>query len=68
MKSEKIDRRVKLTILILKDALIKAMLNTHISKISVKQLCEMADVNRSTFYAHFQDQYHLLESICQEAI
>lgn len=68
MKSETMDRRVKITLLLLQEALIKAMQNTHISKISVKQLCEMADINRSTFYAHFQDQYGLLEYICNQAI
>jgi AcrR family transcriptional regulator len=68
MKSEAMDRRVKLTLMLLQDALIKTMQSTHISKISVKQLCEMADINRSTFYAHFQDQYGLLEYICTQAI
>lgn len=68
MKSEKTDRRVKLTIQILQSALIEAMKNHHISKISVKMLCENADINRSTFYSHFQDQYHLLEYTCDEVI
>lgn len=68
MIGETMDRRVKITLLLLQEALIEAMLNTHISKISVKQLCEMADINRSTFYAHFQDQYGLLEHICNQAI
>lgn len=68
MKSEKIDRRIKLTILILQEALIESMQNNHISKISVKMLCEQADINRSTFYAHFQDQNDLLEYTCDEVI
>ncbi|MDF2907754.1 MAG: TetR/AcrR family transcriptional regulator [Herbinix sp.] len=68
MKTEKIDRRVKLTILILQQALIELMQNNHISKISVKMLCELADINRSTFYAHYQDQYDLLEYTCKEVI
>lgn len=68
MKTEKIDRRVKLTILILQGALIESMKKNHISKISVKMLCELADINRSTFYAHFQDQYDLLEYTCDEVI
>ncbi len=68
MKSEKIDRRVKMTILILQDAMIKSMEKNHISKISVKMLCESADVNRSTFYAHFRDQYDLLEYTCDQVI
>ena len=68
MKKEKVDRRVKLTILILQQALIELMQENHISKISVKMLCEIADINRSTFYAHFQNQYDLLEHTCKEVI
>ncbi len=68
MKTEKNDRRVKLTILILQSALIESMKKNHISKISVKMLCEIADINRSTFYAHFKDQYDLLEYTCNEVI
>jgi len=68
MKIEKTDRRVKYTIMVLKDALVEAMQSEHISKISVKSLCELADVNRSTFYAHFRDQYDLLHTIQREAL
>ncbi|WP_286946022.1 TetR/AcrR family transcriptional regulator [Acetobacterium sp. UBA5834] len=34
-----------------------------ISKISVKMICETADINRSTFYAHYADQYALLTQL-----
>jgi AcrR family transcriptional regulator len=68
MNTKKTDRRVKLTIRILQEALIESMKENHISKISVKMLCELADINRSTFYAHFQDQYALLEYTCDEVI
>lgn len=68
MKNEVMDRRVKLTIMILQNALIDSMQTKHISKISVKVLCEMADINRSTFYAHFKDSYDLLEYTCKESI
>ncbi|MEA4921161.1 MAG: TetR-like C-terminal domain-containing protein [Clostridiaceae bacterium] len=63
MKTEKIDRRVKYTKSLLKDSLIKLMQTNPISKISVKMLCEDADINRSTFYSHFDDQYDLLRWI-----
>lgn len=63
MKTEKIDRRVKYTRSLLKSSLIKLMLTCPISKISVKMLCEDADINRSTFYSHFEDQYDLLRWI-----
>ncbi len=68
MKTEKIDRRVKYTTLLLKESLIKLMKNYSISKISVKMLCEDADINRSTFYAHYNDQFDLLRQLEQEVI
>lgn len=61
-----VDRRVKYTLALLKDALVELMQDNHISKISVKQLCEAADVHRSTFYAHFKTPYDLLLYIEQD--
>lgn len=68
MKADKTDRRVKYTVTMLKNALVRLMQKEHISKISVKSLCELADINRSTFYAHFRDQYDLLHYVEQEAL
>ncbi|MGX7024938.1 TetR family transcriptional regulator [Vagococcus hydrophili] len=31
------------------------------SQIRVKEICEVADIHRSTFYRHFEDKYQLLE-------
>jgi AcrR family transcriptional regulator len=36
--------------------------------ISVKDICEAADVGRSTFYAHYQSQYDLLKEIEDRAL
>ncbi|MCX8131414.1 MAG: TetR/AcrR family transcriptional regulator C-terminal domain-containing protein [Clostridia bacterium] len=68
MKNEKADRRVKYTKMFLKKGLVELMRENPISKISVKMLCETADINRSTFYAHYTDQYDLLEQLEQEVI
>lgn len=65
---KKMDRRVKYTIKVLEDALIERLQTDHISKISVKSLCEAADINRSTFYTHFLDQYDLLDYITTSAL
>ena len=35
--------------------------NKNISEISVKEICDKADINRGTFYTHFEDKYHLLD-------
>lgn len=42
---------------------IKLLNNKDISKITVKELCEKASINRSTFYAHYMDIYDLLEKL-----
>ncbi|MEY8291731.1 TetR/AcrR family transcriptional regulator [Carnobacteriaceae bacterium 52-44] len=68
MREKKMDRRVKYTLNALKNAMIELLQESHISKISVVSLCQIADVNRSTFYTHFQDQYDLLQYITEEAL
>ncbi|MCJ0932447.1 TetR/AcrR family transcriptional regulator [Virgibacillus halodenitrificans] len=68
MTSEKLDRRKKYTRMVLKDSLMKLLQNKQISAITVKEVCELADINRSTFYAHYADQFDLLEQIEEELI
>lgn len=57
------NRRVKLTKRILKETLISELKNQTWSQITVKSLCEKADLNRSTFYAHYADVYELFDEI-----
>lgn len=66
MANAKNNRRGRLTKKILKDSLMELMETRPISKISVKMLCETADINRSTFYAHYADQYALLQQLEEE--
>lgn len=40
----------------------------HISKITVTDLCEHANINRATFYKHFLDIYDLQEMLEQEVL
>ncbi|MDF2484428.1 MAG: TetR/AcrR family transcriptional regulator [Herbinix sp.] len=68
MKVEKVDRRVKYTKYMLKEALVALIREQHISTISVKALCEKADINRSTFYVHYSDPYDLLNQIKNEVL
>ena len=60
------DRRVRKTKTAIKDALVELMQKQHISGISIRAICEEADINRSTFYAHYADQYDLLAQIENE--
>lgn len=59
-------RRTKLTKSLLRDSLVELMQSESIHKISIKQICETADVNRTTFYAHYCDRYELLEDVERE--
>lgn len=64
--SGKTDRRVKYSKMVIKKSFVQLLKEKNISKITIKELCELADVNRATFYAHYTDQYDLLEQIEQE--
>lgn len=66
MQEKKTDRRVKYTKMVIKDSFVKFLKQKPISKISVKEICEDADINRATFYAHYLDQYDLLQQIENE--
>lgn len=68
MASEIIDQRVRLTRKLLKDALVQLMQTQSISEISVRALCDVAGINRSTFYAHFKGPEDLLHHIEQEVM
>jgi AcrR family transcriptional regulator len=56
------DRRVERTRRALHQALIRLILERGWDEISVKDVCEAANVGRSTFYAHFADKDELMTS------
>ena len=60
------DRRIKRTKKALKNGLMELMAEKPISKITIKELTEIADVNRSTFYLHYTDIFDLYDSIKSE--
>jgi AcrR family transcriptional regulator len=66
--TSKMDRRKKYTRMVLKDSLMELLREKHISGITVKEICELADINRSTFYSHYSDHYDLLNKIEEEII
>ncbi len=63
MVVKSLDRRAKMTRKILKQSLIELMKDKPIHEISIKRLCEIADINRSTFYHHYESPYELYEDI-----
>ena len=61
MGTELIDRRIRKTRKQLKDCLISLLKTKRIQDITVRELTEMADLNRGTFYLHYKDVFDLLE-------
>ena len=57
------DRRVRKTKRSLRDCLIRLMKEKKIQDITVREISEMADINRGTFYLHYKDIYDLLEHV-----
>ncbi|MEE1292684.1 MAG: TetR/AcrR family transcriptional regulator C-terminal domain-containing protein [Acutalibacteraceae bacterium] len=64
---QKESRRVTMTKLLLKTALIELMQEKPFPQITIKELCERADLNRTTFYLHYADQTAVLREIENEA-
>ncbi|KUO05222.1 TetR/AcrR family transcriptional regulator [Streptomyces caeruleatus] len=62
------DRRVRRTRAALQRALIDLVEERDLSQISVADVVERAEVNRSTFYAHYQDVHELAEAACTSMI
>ena len=60
------DRRVKYTKMVLRESLLELLQDKPINRISVTELCQNADVNRGTFYAHYSEPYDLLKQIEDE--
>ena len=57
---KKEDRRVTMTKRLLKDALTEMLRKEDIYHVSIRELCERADVNRTTFYKYYGNQFDLL--------
>ena len=61
------NRRSKITKKIFQETLLELLENNYITDISIKTLCDRADLNRSTFYMHYGNQMELLREIEDEA-
>lgn len=57
------DRRIKKTRMLLKLTFVELLQNRSVQKLTVKDICEKADISRGTFYFHFSDIYNLSEHV-----
>ena len=61
MGIEPVDRRVRKTRRQIRECLITLLKEKKVQDITVRELTDMADLNRGTFYLHYKDVFDLLE-------
>lgn len=64
----KTDARVRYTHKVIQNAFLGILKEKPISRITVKEVCDKAEINRGTFYKHYQDCYDLLDKIEEEGL
>lgn len=60
------DRRVRKTKAAIKSAFIQLLTEKELEKITIQDITQRADINRGTFYLHYEDKYLLLSSLEDE--
>ena len=68
MKELENDRRTRLTKALIRQAFTSLLEEKPIQRIAVTELCQRAGINRSTFYAHYDDIYDLLQQIEEDML
>lgn len=68
MKSETLDRRVRKTRQQLRHCLAVLLKEKKVQEITVREITEMADLNRGTFYLHYKDVFDLMEKVEQDLL
>lgn len=58
-----VDRRVRKTQSAIKKAFIQLLKQKDLDHITIHDITEAADINRGTFYLHYEDKYDLLEKM-----
>lgn len=62
------DTRVRYTKAILKESLLEILKTKPIAKVTIKELCDAAELNRGTFYLHYYEPNDVLKEIEEDFI
>ena len=65
-KRRKTDRRTQYTRQVIKDTFLKLLEEKSYPKITVTEICKLAEINRGTFYLHYYDTADVLDDILTE--
>ena len=66
MENTKIDRRVRKTKALLLKGLTQLMEEKDVNHISVRELTDLVDLNRGTFYLHYRDIFDMVNQVEDE--
>ncbi|WP_086350718.1 TetR/AcrR family transcriptional regulator [Candidatus Enterococcus clewellii] len=62
------NRRTLYTKKVIREEFLQILQSKELAKITVKEICEAADINRGTFYKHYTDPYDLFQRIEDDLI
>lgn len=62
------DTRVRVTKMLIENSFMQLLKTTPLRKITVTKVCEGAQINRITFYKHYQDVFDLYEKMAARLI
>ena len=62
------DARVRYTKMIIREKFLELLKDTPLNQITVKKICELAQINRTTFYKYYCNQYDLFDKIKEDIL
>lgn len=62
------DIRVRITKQLIEEKFFELLQEKPLNKITVKSICERAEINRTTFYKYYADPYNVLEKVEDDLI
>lgn len=68
LREKKSDLRIRKTERAIRNAFMELRAKKPLEKITVKELCALALINKSTFYSHYADIYALSEAMEEETV
>lgn len=67
-KAQPKDRRTRYTLSVIREAFFTLLREKGFDRLTVTDICKLADINRGTFYLHYEDKYSLLNTLIDEAL
>lgn len=67
-KEKKTDRRALYTRMVIKDALLSLLAEKEYADITITDLCREAEINRGTFYLHYDNLREVMDELFDNAL